>query len=131
MKNLKVTKIITFGTFDLFHIGHKNIIDKCNMISSNVVIGVSTDKLNMKKNKQSYDSLSDRIYNVKKYSKSKIVFEEESLEQKLDYIKYYNCNVLVMGDDWNNSFNSNEYECIYFKRTNNISSTLLRNRLNK
>ena len=52
-----VTKIITFGTFDLFHRGHQNIINKCKNLSDNVVIGVSTDELNSKKGKKSFDSL--------------------------------------------------------------------------
>ena len=128
---IKLTKLITFGTFDLLHIGHKNIFDKCNKLSSNIVVGVSSDELNTKKNKKAYDSITTRINNVKKYSKSKIVFKEESLEQKLEYIKSYDCNVLVMGNDWDNKFNSTEYESIYFKRTPNISSTLLRNEINK
>ena len=67
--------------------------------------------------------------NTKEYSKSEIMFNEESLELKPDYMKRYNCNILVMGDDWENVFNSDDYECVYFKRTPDISSTLLRNEL--
>ncbi len=129
--DIKVAKIITFGTFDLLHIGHENIFTKCNNLSSTVVIGVSSDELNTKKNKKAHDSIITRINNVKKYSKSEIVFKEESLEQKLEYIKKYDCNVLIMGNDWDNKFNSPEYESIYFNRTPNISSTQLRNQLNK
>lgn len=129
--DITVAKIITFGTFDLLHIGHENIFTKCNNLSSTVVIGVSSDELNTKKNKKAHDSIITRINNVKKYSKSEIVFKEESLEQKLEYIKKYDCNVLIMGNDWDNKFNSPEYESIYFNRTPNISSTQLRNQLNK
>ena len=129
--SIKIANIITFGTFDLLHIGHENIFTKCNKLGSKVVIGVSSEQLNAKKNKKAHDSISKRIENVKKYSKSKLVFKEESLEQKLEYIKKYNCNVLIMGNDWDNKFNSPEYESIYFNRTPNISSTQLRNQLNK
>lgn len=129
--SIKTAKIITFGTFDLLHIGHENIFTKCNKLGSKVVIGVSSEELNAKKNKKAHDSISTRIENVKKYSKSKLVFKEESLEKKLEYIKKYDCNVLIMGNDWDNKFNSEEYESIYFNRTPNISSTQLRNQLNK
>ena len=67
--------------------------------------------------------------NVKKYSKADVVFKEESLEKKLDYVRQYKCNIVVMGDDWINKFNSDKYESIYFRRTPNISSTMLRNKL--
>ncbi len=126
---INITKIITFGTFDLLHIGHKNIIDKCNMLSEKIVIGVSTDELNKIKNKTSHENITCRINNIKEYSKTDLVFKEESLDKKLDYIKQYKCNVVVMGDDWENKFNSKDYECIYFKRTPGISSTLLRKKL--
>ena len=125
-----VTKIITFGTFDLFHRGHQNIINRCKNLSDNVVIGVSTDELNSKKGKKSFDSLQKRLYNVQKYSNSK-VFKEESLEKKNYYIKSNNCNVLVMGNDWENKFNWVSSDILYLPRTPGISSTLLRNRMKK
>lgn len=128
--NIIVTKIITFGTFDLFHKGHKNIIDRCKNLSDNVVIGVSTDELNSKKGKKSFDSLQKRLYNVQKYSNSK-VFKEESLEKKNHYIQNNNCNVLVMGNDWENKFNWVSSDILYLPRTPGISSTLLRNRMKK
>ena len=126
--NIKVSKIITFGTFDLFHRGHKNIINKCKNLSDNVVIGVSTDVLNHKKGKKSYDSLKKRLYNVKKYSNSKI-FKEESLEEKNNYIKKNNSNLLVMGNDWENKFNWVSSDVLYLPRTPGISSTQLRNKI--
>ena len=75
------------------------------------------DKLNEKKGKKSHENIDTRIMNVKTYSNSNDVFEEESLEQKLEYIKQYDCNILVMGNDWENKFNSNNYECVYLPRT--------------
>ena len=127
----KITIGYTSGVYDLFHIGHKNIIDSCKKISDKLVIGVSTDKLNEKKGKKSHENIDTRIMNVKTYSNSNDVFEEESLEQKLEYIKQYDCNILVMGNDWENKFNSNNYECVYLPRTSGISSTMLRNKLKK
>jgi len=126
--NIVTAKVITFGTFDLFHKGHENILDNCKNLSENhIVVGVSSDSLNKKKGKQSHDVLEIRKKNVKDYSNCKTVFTEESLEHKLEYIKQYDCNILVMGDDWKNKFNSDKYECIYLNRTQGISSTMLRN----
>ena len=126
---IEVARVITIRTYDLFHLGHRNIIDNCKLLSPEVIIGVSTDELNKHKGKQSHESFNERMDNTKEYSKSEIMFNEESLELKPDYMKRYNCNILVMGDDWENVFNSDDYECVYFKRTPDISSTLLRNEL--
>ncbi len=125
---IEVARVITFGTFDLFHIGHKNIIDRCKQMAENLVIGVSSDKLNEKKGKKADDDIITRKKNVLDYSNCYIVFNEESLEQKLEYVKQYDCNILVMGNDWSNKFNSNYYECLYLQRTTGISSTMLRNK---
>ena len=105
-----------------------NIINKCKNLSDNVVIGVSTDFLNRKKGKKSHDSLKKRLYNVKKYSNAKI-FKEESLEEKNNYIKKNNCNLLVMGNDWENKFNWVSSDVLYLPRTPGISSTQLRNKI--
>lgn len=129
--NIKITKIITFGTFDLFHKGHSNILDKCKDLSENMVIGVSTDKLNNKKGKSSFDSLDKRINNIKKWCTDSIVFKEYTLEEKDNYIKKYNSNLLVMGDDWENKFNWVSCGVLYLPRTPGISSTMLRNKLKK
>lgn len=127
---IATAKVITFGTFDLFHKGHENIIDNCKNISENdIIIGVSSDSLNKKKGKKSHDDLETRKRNVKNYSDCKTIFDEESLEQKLEYIKQYDCNILLMGNDWENKFNSNQYECVYLNRTGGISSTMLRNNI--
>lgn len=129
--NIKITKIITFGTFDLFHKGHSNILDKCKNLSDNIVIGISTDELNNKKGKKSFDSIDKRIYNIKKYCKNSMVFKEHSLEEKDNYIKKYDSNLLVMGNDWENQFNWVSCDVLYFPRTPGISSTILRNKLKK
>jgi glycerol-3-phosphate cytidylyltransferase len=129
--NIKITKIITFGTFDLFHQGHSNILDRCKDLSDNITIGVSTDELNNKKGKSSFDSLDKRINNIKKNCTDSIVFKEYALEEKDNYIKKYNSNLLVMGDDWENKFNWVSCDVLYFPRTHGISSTMLRNKLIK
>ena len=126
---IKISKIITFGTFDLFHLGHKNIIDKCKQLSDNITIGISSDDLNMKKGKCAHDLDTIRIDNIKKYIPTARVFYELSLEEKDNYIKEHHCNILIMGDDWENKFNWVSCDVIYFPRTPNISSTQLRSEL--
>ena len=126
---IQVTKIITFGTFDTFHVGHENIINKCLSLTGDVVIGGSSDKLKIIKNKNALDPIDIRINNVRQFSKTNIIFREESLEKKDEYFQHYQSNVLVMGDDWQNKFNSPKYNSLYFKRTPNISSTQIRNEI--
>jgi glycerol-3-phosphate cytidylyltransferase len=125
----KFTKInlITFGTFDLLHIGHINILNKAKLLSININVGVSSDSFNLVKNKTAFDNEETRINNVKKLEFN--VFLETSFDKKLEYIKNYNANILLMGDDWKSKFNNLG---IFFKvvpRTPNISSTLLRDNL--
>lgn len=125
--NIEVANVITFGTFDLFHTGHKNILRKCSQISDNVVVGVSSDKLNEEKNKIANDPLETRKANVEKAGNVHTVFTEDSLERKDDYIKEFGANLLVMGDDWKDEFNWVSCYVLYFRRTEGISSTELRN----
>ena len=124
---IKVANIITFGTFDLFHIGHENILRRCCEISNRVIVGVSSDKLNEEKDKISYDSLEARKAKVEKFGNVSTAFTEDSLEEKDNYIKEYAANVLVMGDDWKDEFNWVSCNVLYFPRTEGISSTKLRN----
>jgi len=124
---LSYINLITFGTFDLFHIGHQNIFDKCAKYSDNIIVGLSTDEFTYtKKNIYPTDNFKkreDNILNCKNVTK---VFAEESMEKKNIYIKEYNSNILIMGDDWKDQFDWVDCSVIYFERTPNISSTLLR-----
>jgi glycerol-3-phosphate cytidylyltransferase len=120
-------KIITFGTFDLFHIGHLNILKRAKQLGDYLIVGVSSDELNKIKGKESIISLEDRIEIIKSICYVDEVFIEEKLELKDDYIKKYNADVLVMGDDWKDKFNWVSCEVIYFERTPNISTTQLKN----
>lgn len=120
--------VITFGTYDLFHIGHENILKRAKNLGKKLIIGVSSDELNIKKNKISVNDINKRILDVSNYSE--FHFIEESLEQKDEYIKLYNANLLVMGDDWKNKFDWCSCPCMYLPRTPNISTTLLKTQIN-
>ena len=119
-------KIITFGTFDLFHIGHVNILERSKAEGDYLIVGVSSDELNLKKNKKSIFSASDRLRIVSSLRCVDEVFIEESLELKDLYVKKYNADLLTMGDDWKGHFDWVSCPVKYFERTPNISTTLLK-----
>lgn len=123
-------KVITFGTFDLFHIGHLRILERAKKEGDYLIVGVSSDELNKIKGKESIISLKDRLEIVKAIKYVDEVFIEESLEKKNEYIKQYKANLLIMGDDWKNKFNFVDCEVKYLERTPNISTTYLKTLLN-
>lgn len=118
--------VITFGTFDLFHIGHLSILNRSKELGDTLVVGISSDELNFsKKNKYpiyDYNQRIDIIQSIKGVDK---VFKEESLEKKREYILHYNADTLVMGDDWEGKFDhlNDICEVIYLKRTPSISTS--------
>jgi glycerol-3-phosphate cytidylyltransferase len=118
-------RVITFGTYDLFHIGHTNILKRAKNYGE-LVVGVSTDELNSRKGKTSVNQLKQRKEDVEKSGYADYIFDEESLEFKNDYIKKYNCNLLIMGDDWKDAFNYCDCACLYLERTPGISTTMLK-----
>ena len=125
---IEYTTVITFGTYDLFHIGHINILKRAKNYGK-LVVGISTDEFNLKKGKTSVNQLKQRKEDVEKSGYADYIFDEESLELKNDYIKKYNCNLLIMGDDWKNAFNWCDCACLYLKRTPDISTTMLKTKL--
>jgi len=118
--------VITFGTYDLFHIGHLNILRRAQAYGDRLVVGVSSDNLNFSK-KNSYPTYceKDRLDIVKSISGVSEVFLEESLELKRHYIQQHNADILIMGDDWAGKFDefNDICEVIYLSRTENISTT--------
>lgn len=127
---IDLIKLITFGTFDLFHIGHENVFKKCAEYSDNIICGISSDRFTFeKKNIIPTDSFETRKQNVLRCKNVKQVFSEESMDKKNEYIKTYDANILIMGDDWINKFDWVDCCVIYINRTPNISSTMLREKL--
>ena len=119
-------RIITFGTFDVFHIGHVNILERAKSHGSTLIVGVSSDALNMeKKSRYPVYSEGDRQHIIRSLKCVDEVFLEHSLELKAKYIKYYNADILVMGDDWEGKFDHLNDICqvIYLPRTPSISTT--------
>ena len=128
---IDIIKVITFGTFDMWHTGHSNLLSRCCKYSENICAGVSSDEFTFQKKQiLPRDDLKTRLENVKKCKFVKKVFEETSMEMKNEYIKLYSANILIMGDDWQDKFDWVDCCVIYLPRTPNISSTMLREQMN-
>lgn len=119
-------RVITFGTFDLLHEGHLRILQRAKELGEYLIVGVSNDALNSRKGKQSVFPEMQRLSYIKDLRYVDEVFLEESLEQKNDYIEQFSADVLVMGDDWKGGFDWVSCDVVYLPRTENISSTILK-----
>ncbi|WP_193604651.1 adenylyltransferase/cytidyltransferase family protein [Nocardioides dongkuii] len=120
--------VITFGTFDVFHVGHLRVIERAAALGDRLVVGVSADALNLsKKGREPVFSQAERLAIVAALKPVDEVFVEESLELKRDYIARYAADVLVMGDDWAGRFDDlgDVCEVVYLPRTPAISTTAL------
>lgn len=128
MAHKKYKTGITFGTYDLFHIGHVNILKRAKTLCDRLVVGVSSDALNFNKKQvlPLYNEM-DRIAIVHAIEYVDDVFLEESLEEKIAYIQKYQAEVLIMGSDWEFKFDFCKDFCdvIYFPRTEGISTSQL------
>ncbi len=120
--------VITFGTFDVFHVGHLRVLERAAALGDRLVVGVSADALNeRKKGRVPVFSQKERLAIVAALRVVDHVFVEESLEQKRDYILAHAAHVLVMGDDWAGKFDefNDVCEVIYLERTPAISTTAI------
>ena len=119
-------RIITFGTFDLFHVGHLRILKRAKELGTHLTVGVSSDALNVKKKSRNpiipQDQRMEIIKNIECVDE---VFLEESLELKRKYINEHQADILVMGDDWKGRFDDMGENCrvVYLSRTNDVSTT--------
>ncbi|MGL5811130.1 MAG: adenylyltransferase/cytidyltransferase family protein [Nocardioides sp.] len=120
--------VITFGTFDVFHVGHLRVIERAAALGDRLVVGVSADALNIsKKGREPVFTQAERLEIVAALKSVSEVFVEESLERKREYIERFAADVLVMGDDWLGKFDQFRDICevVYLPRTPAISTTAL------
>jgi choline-phosphate cytidylyltransferase/glycerol-3-phosphate cytidylyltransferase len=119
-------KIITFGTFDVLHIGHIRILKRARAYGDHLTVGLSSDALNMSKKGRNpiypYTSREELLTSMRFVDQ---VFMEESLEQKRQYILDHQADALVMGNDWEGKFDEFKDICevIYLPRTPSVSTT--------
>ncbi len=124
--------IITFGTFDLLHIGHINILERAKKLGDKLIVGISTDKFSYeKKTRYPIYNQNDRKQILESLKFVDEVFFEESFEQKREYIKKYNADIFVMGNDWVGRFDEFNDICkvVYLDRTPSISTTEIINKI--
>lgn len=124
-------KVITYGTFDLFHVGHLNLLKRAKALGDYLVVAVSSDEFNALKGKKAYHSLQDRVAILQAIEFVDEVIVENGWEQKAKDIKQHNIDVFVMGDDWKGQFDYLEELCevVYLSRTDGISTTKIKNDL--
>jgi glycerol-3-phosphate cytidylyltransferase len=123
--------IITYGTFDMFHIGHLKLLQRLSQLGDKLIVGISTEEFNGLKGKKTlipYDQRAEIVSNIKCVD---LVIPESSWDQKRSDIKGYNVDVFAMGDDWNGKFDDLKQLCevVYLKRTENVSTTSLKKSL--
>jgi glycerol-3-phosphate cytidylyltransferase len=121
-----MSKVITFGTFDVLHVGHLRILQRARQLGDYLVVGVSSDALNIaKKSRPPVFSQDERCELIRNLRCVDEVFVEESLELKRQYVIDHGADVLVMGDDWAGRFDfvSDLCKVVYLPRTPSISTT--------
>lgn len=123
--------VITYGTFDVFHVGHLNILERLSNMGDRLVVGVSTDGFNEKKGKASLFSYEERSRIVGAIHCVDLVIPENSWGQKKEDIDRFEVDILGIGSDWEGEFDDLGAYCevVYLPRTAEVSSTSLRERL--
>lgn len=121
-------KVITYGTFDLFHHGHLELLRRARELGDYLVVAVSTDEFNEIKGKRAHLNYAKRVSMLKGIRYVDEIIPEETWEQKRKDIQKHDIDVFVMGSDWEGKFDDLKDLCEveYLKRTPNISSTAIR-----
>ncbi len=124
-----MTKVITYGTFDLFHEGHYRLLQRAKALGDYLIVGVTTEAYDRTRGKMNViDSLVTRIDNVRKTGFADEIIVEEAAGQKFGDIKKYGIDIFTVGSDWFGCFDYLKDYCkvVYLERTKNVSSTMLR-----
>ena len=127
-------KVITYGTFDLLHYGHINLLKRAKSLGDYLIVGLSTDEFNMnEKNKDCYFDYDKRKSLLDALRYVDLVIPEKNWEQKLSDIQNLNVDVFVIGDDWKGMFDylkDSGVEVVYLPRTEEISTSKIKEDLN-
>lgn len=124
-------KVITYGTFDLLHYGHINLLKRAKELGDYLIVALSTDEFNEIKGKKCYFPYEERKKLVESIRYVDLVIPEVSWEQKVDDVKEFKVDIFAIGDDWKGKFDFlKEYcEVIYLPRTPEISTTKIKSDL--
>ncbi|WP_282111047.1 glycerol-3-phosphate cytidylyltransferase [Shewanella algicola] len=125
--------IITYGTFDLFHVGHIRLLKRLRELGDKLIVGISSDEFNEIKGKKSFFSYEERAEILSSCKYVTEVFPENNWGQKRDDIIKYQADIFAMGDDWQGKFDelNDICEVVYLQRTKDISTTEIKRALSK
>lgn len=128
-----IKTVITYGTFDMFHVGHLKLLQRLSEMGDRVVVAVSTDEFNLGKGKKTLIPYEQRAQIVESIKYVDLVIPEESWEQKLSDVEKYNVDIFAIGEDWKGKFDflSESCEVFYLPRTKNISTSELKKSLKR
>lgn len=129
-------RVITYGTFDLLHYGHINLLRRAKELGDYLIVALSTDEFNEReKGKKTYFSFEQRKQLLEAIRYVDLVIPEENWDQKVDDVNLYQADVFVMGDDWTGKFDNvgekTNAEVVYLRRTPEISTTQIKKSLNE
>jgi glycerol-3-phosphate cytidylyltransferase len=121
-------KVITYGTYDLLHRGHINLLRRARELGDHLTVGISTDEFNALKDKQAYYTFEERRLVLEAVRYVDEVIPEDTWEQKVNDVQRHGIDVFVMGDDWAGHFDHLKAYCevVYLTRTEGISTTQIR-----
>src|ERR1700678_3037570 len=121
-------RVLTYGTFDLFHIGHIRLLERARALGDSLVVGLSTDEFNLKKGKKSVFGYAERFAILSAVRHVDKIIPEDNWEQKLDDVIANEISVFVIGDDWEGKFDFLKPHCevVYLPRTSGISTTYIK-----
>jgi glycerol-3-phosphate cytidylyltransferase len=124
-------KVLTYGTFDLLHWGHINLLQRAKDLGDYLVVAISTDEFNALKNKKAYHSYENRKMILEAIRYVDEVIPENTWEQKLEDVKNNDIDIFVMGDDWEGKFDFLKEVCevVYLPRTVGISTSKIKKEL--
>ena len=123
--------VITYGTFDILHIGHINILKRAKELGDKLIVGLSSDEFNSQKHKSSLLNYKNRKVVLESIRYVDMVIPETNWEQKILDVQKYNIDIFVIGDDWQGKFDflKDYCEVIYLSRTDGISTTQIKDEL--
>lgn len=121
-------KVITYGTFDLLHYGHINLLKRAKACGDYLIVAISTDEFNIIKEKKSFFSYEKRCQLVEAIRHVDLVIPEHNWEQKVSDVQEFRVDTFVIGDDWAGKFDFLKEHCevVYLGRTPEISTTQIK-----